>query len=181
MLAPQIKKKVDRLWDRFWSAGLTNPLVAVEQITYLLFLKQLEDIDQTRTHGTPSLYAGNDACRWSRIRQEKNNPSHLISIVFPWLRRLDQELARTGRRGSKLAGLGNRMADAYFQLDPNKGQVLGEAIDLIDELFDRASKSAAQDVMGDTFEYLLDEIATAGKNGQFRTPRHIARFHGGAA
>ncbi len=48
MLAPHIKKKVDKLWDRFWSAGLTNPLVAVEQITYLLFLKRLEDIDKTR-------------------------------------------------------------------------------------------------------------------------------------
>ena len=48
MLAPHIKKKVDKLWDRFWSAGLTNPLVAVEQITYLLFLKRLEDIDKSR-------------------------------------------------------------------------------------------------------------------------------------
>ena len=69
------------------------------------------------------------------------------------------------------------MADAYFQLDPNKGQVLSDAIDLIDQLFARAGEgSAAQDIMGDTFEYLLSEVATAGKNGQFRTPRHLIRF-----
>jgi type I restriction enzyme M protein len=69
------------------------------------------------------------------------------------------------------------MADAYFQLDPNKGQVLADAIDLIDQLFARAGDgSAAQDIMGDTFEYLLSEVATAGKNGQFRTPRHLIRF-----
>ncbi len=58
MLAPHIKKKVDKLWDRFWSAGLTNPLVAVEQITYLLFLKRLEDIDKKRIERKlPSIYA----------------------------------------------------------------------------------------------------------------------------
>jgi len=69
------------------------------------------------------------------------------------------------------------MADAYFQLDPNKGQVLADAIDLIDQLFARAGDgSAAQDIMGDTFEYLLSEMSTAGKNGQFRTPRHLIRF-----
>ena len=69
------------------------------------------------------------------------------------------------------------MADAYFQLDPNKGKVLSDAIDKIDELFARAGDgSAAQDIMGDTFEYLLSEVATAGKNGQFRTPRHLIRF-----
>ena len=69
------------------------------------------------------------------------------------------------------------MADAYFQLDPNKGQVLSDAIDLIDQLFARAGEgSAAQDIMGDTFEYLLSEVASAGKNGQFRTPRHLIRF-----
>src|SRR5690606_15010059 len=64
-----------------------------------------------------------------------------------------------------------------FQLDPNKGQVLHDAIDLIDKLFAQTGDgSAAQDLMGDIFEYLLSEVATAGKNGQFRTPRHLIRF-----
>lgn len=178
MLAPHIKKKVDELWNRFWAAGLTNPLVAVEQITYLLFLKRLEDIDLKRQQrGFPSIYEGFENCRWSYIRQDKTNPSHLIEVVFPWLRELDKHFTGASADGTELASLNNRMADAYFQLDPNKGKVLSDAIDKIDELFARAGEgSAAQDIMGDTFEYLLSEMATAGKNGQFRTPRHLIRF-----
>lgn len=201
MLAPHIKKKVDELWNRFWSAGLTNPLVAVEQITYLLFLKRLEDIDSKRVErGLRSVYAltpdeerqiaaaqeetkpamrrmlDASTCRWSYIRQEKTNPSHLIDKVFPWLRTIGSRLA-AGESGSELASIHERMADAYFQLDPNKGKVLSDAIDAIDQLFARAGEgNAAQDIMGDTFEYLLSEVATAGKNGQFRTPRHLIRF-----
>jgi type I restriction enzyme M protein len=178
MLAPHIKKKVDELWNRFWAAGLTNPLVAVEQITYLLFLKRLEDIDFKRLQrGFRSIYTGFESCRWSYIRHEKTNPSHLIDVVFPWLRELEKHFSNTSADGTELASLNNRMADAYFQLDPNKGKVLSDAIDAIDQLFARAGEgSAAQDIMGDTFEYLLSEVATAGKNGQFRTPRHLIRF-----
>ncbi|TOJ24056.1 type I restriction-modification system subunit M [Vibrio parahaemolyticus] len=178
MLAPHIKKKVDELWNRFWAAGLTNPLVAVEQITYLLFLKRLEDIDLKRQQrGFTSIYAGNETCKWSYIRQEKTNPSHLIDVVFPWLRELEKHFSSNAADDTELASLNNRMADAYFQLDPNKGKVLSDTIDSIDQLFARAGdSSAAQDIMGDTFEYLLSEVATAGKNGQFRTPRHIIRF-----
>jgi len=202
MLAPHIKKKVDKLWDRFWSAGLTNPLVAVEQITYLLFLKRLENIDNIRvSRKLPSIYeltdeektkisAANEeeraelrkqfdasTCKWSYIlKEEKNNPTHLIEKVFPWLRGIEARLA-TNENDSELASLNNRMADAYFQLDPNKGKVLADAIDLIEQIFARAGDgSAAQDIMGDTFEYLLSEMATAGKNGQFRTPRHLIRI-----
>lgn len=178
MLAPHIKKKVDELWNRFWAAGLTNPLVAVEQITYLLFLKRLEDIDLKRQQrGFPSIYAGSETCKWSYIRQEKTNPGHLIDVVFPWLRELEKHFTQKSAENTELASLNNRMADAYFQLDPNKGKVLSDAIDAIDQLFARAGEgSAAQDIMGDTFEYLLSEVATAGKNGQFRTPRHLIRF-----
>lgn len=178
MLAPHIKKTVDELWNRFWAAGLTNPLVAVEQITYLLFLKRLEDIDLKRQkRGLPSIYEGFETCKWSYIRQEKTNPGHLIDVVFPWLRELDKHFKPAADEPSELASLNTRMADAYFQLDPNKGKVLSDAIDAIDQLFARAGEgSAAQDIMGDTFEYLLSEMATAGKNGQFRTPRHLIRF-----
>jgi type I restriction enzyme M protein len=186
MLAPHLRKKVDKLWDRFWSAGLTNPLVAVEQITYLLFLKRLEDLDRERIQaGRPSVYTkrlpedkadfDSETCRWSYIRQESTNTRHLIEVVFPWLRTLDKRLSEH-EEGTELEGLDGRMADAYFQLDPNKGQVLHDAVQLIDELFAQAGDgSAAQDLMGDTFEYLLSEVATAGKNGQFRTPRHLIR------
>lgn len=188
MLSPHIKKKVDKLWDRFWSAGLTNPLVAIEQITYLLFLKRLEAVDQARTRkGQTSIYLQTEedkkrkldpeTCKWGYIRQEKSNPQHLIDVVFPWLRTLDQRLSGNADKNGELETVANRLNDAYFQLDPAKGAILGEAIDIIDELFARFGEgSAAQDVMGDTFEYLLSEISTAGKNGQFRTPRHLIRL-----
>ena len=104
MLAPHIKKKVDELWNRFWAAGLTNPLVAVEQITYLLFLKRLEDIDFKRLQrGFRSIYTGFESCRWSYIRHEKTNPSHLIDVVFPWLRELEKHFSNTSADGTELA------------------------------------------------------------------------------
>ena len=97
MLAPHIKKIVDELWNRFWAAGLTNPLVAVEQITYLLFLQRLEDIDLARQkRGFESLYVGNENCKWSYIRQEKTNPLHLTEVVCrgaELLERLRNEMA----------------------------------------------------------------------------------------
>src|SRR5271166_5808280 len=108
MLAPHIKKTVDELWNRFWAAGLTNPLVAVEQITYLLFLKRLEDIDLKRQErGFPSIYVGNENCKWSYIRQEKTNPTHLIDVVFPWLRDLDKRLTPASSEGTELVSLNN--------------------------------------------------------------------------
>jgi type I restriction enzyme M protein len=177
MLPPQLKKKVDALWNRFWSAGITNPLVAVEQITYLLFLKRLETLDNDRVRdGKPSIYTGAEDCRWSYIKHDRT-PQHLLNVVFPWLRELERKLAGPDALTNGIEAIGNRMSDAYFQLDPNKGGILSEAIDLIDGLFDRVDTvGATADIMGDTFEYLLSEIASAGKNGQFRTPRHIIRF-----
>ncbi len=186
MLAPHIKRNVDKLWNLFWTAGITNPLVAVEQITYLLFLKRLEAIDNERVKkGLPSIYAGKvkvgdreveaDQCRWSYIEQDKT-PQHLINVVFPWLRDLEKHFAASDAPANGIEAIGGRMSDAYFQLDPNKGAILQQAIELINKLFARVdTQGAATDIMGDTFEYLLSEIATAGKNGQFRTPRHIIR------
>jgi len=183
MLAPQLKKKVDQLWNRFWAAGLTNPLVAIEQITYLLFLKRLEALDNERVKkGKVTIYQNTETCpkaeecKWSYIRQS-GNPVHMNSVVFPWLRQLETQLATTAAPANGIEAIGSRMSDAHFQLDPNKGAVLTEAINIIDQLFARVDTiGPAADIMGDTFEYLLSEIATAGKNGQFRTPRHLIRF-----
>jgi type I restriction enzyme M protein len=188
MLAPHIKRNVDKLWNQFWTAGITNPLVAVEQITYLLFLKRLEAINNERVKkGRPTIYKGKkvengkevevdyDNCRWRFIEQDKT-PQHLINVVFPWLRDLEKHFSASEAPANGIEAIGGRMSDAYFQLDPNKGAILQQAIDLINKLFARVdTQGAATDIMGDTFEYLLSEIATAGKNGQFRTPRHIIR------
>ena len=218
MLAPHLKSKIDDLWNKFWTAGITNPLVAIEQITYLLFLKRLEGLDAQRIkNGKKSIYDTSiyteelkgkisfhqgpkgqnskseyeklkkesdkefqskvNQCKWSYIQKQSNDVSHLINIVFPWLRNLEEIIRAADTQDNKLGSIGNRMSDAYFQLDPNKGKILAEAIQLIDELFSNIdAASINDDIMGDTFEYLLSEVSSAGKNGQFRTPRHFIRM-----
>jgi type I restriction enzyme M protein len=201
MLSPQIRQKVFSLWTMFWSSGMTNPLTAIEQITYLLFLKRLEILDQQRIQeGKASLYSprpncnlphhpddrqgadnacnGHPTCKWSYIRQ---NPSHehISQYVFPWLRILDQTLEMFGNGDRKTIEPAQKdmMEDAYFQFPRDKEETLQRAVKTIDELFMYVdSRAANSDILGDIFEYLLSEIESSGKNGQFRTPRHIIRF-----
>ena len=190
MLSPQLRNQVHNRWPLFWSAGLTNPLVAIEQITYLLFLRQLERLDAKRVDdGKPSIYyvrshAGGEMgasdynqCRWSYIRQAASF-SLLNDTVFPWLRGLEEWLAKNSLGGDDpLRQVSGRLSDAYFVLDPNKTDTLTRAVQAIDDLFRQLdSRSANADIMGDVFEHLLGEIESSGKNGQFRTPRHIIRF-----
>ena len=190
MLSPQLRNKVHGLWTMFWSAGMTNPLVAIEQITYLLFLRQLEHFDQVRIEsGKPSIYYKKktkdsegknividyDVCRWNYIRQ---NPSFELfnDTVFPWLRNLETWLKENNPSNhDPLGQITGRLDDAYFVLDPNKSETLKRAVQEIHELFNSVGGANA-DIMGDIFEYLLGEIQSAGKNGQFRTPRHVIRF-----
>lgn len=192
MLAPHLKHKVDDLWNKFWTAGITNPLVAIEQITYLLFLKRLEGVDAARIRDgkasiyDPKFFRKANECTWSYISQERNDVGHLRDVVFPWLRALEKTIASADAWDNSIAAgakqrasqviIGNRMSDAYFQLDPNKGAILSDAIGIIDDIFGHIDTATiSDDIMGDAFEYLLSEIATAGKNGQFRTPRHLIR------
>jgi type I restriction enzyme M protein len=200
MLSPQLRQQVRNLWTSFWSAGLTNPLVAVEQITYLLFLRQLEKLDRDRfAQNLPSIYPDGveDLRRWSRFNNLPENelPRHLTEIVFPWLRGLQAHLqgfaagttqvpslaARDIRPSTPQSDLLSRTAghleDAFWVLDPAKTATLRSAITAIDTLFAAIDgRSVNADIMGDVFEHLLDEIQSSGKNGQFRTPRHVIRF-----
>lgn len=200
MLSPQLRRKVYNLWTMFWTGGITNPLTAIEQITYLLFLKHLELFNEKRLQqqGKTSIYAvewmgdkiikqGKDLtpkdyeqCRWSYIRVNADYDL-LTDVVFPWLRLLDQILkktdsndtaSKTDKNETNLEA-GRMMEDAYFQLPREKAAMLTNAIDAIDRLFTLDTHS---DLMGDVFEELLRGIQSAGKNGQFRTPRHIIRF-----
>ena len=209
MLSPKLRRQVLSLWTLFWSSGMTNPLVSIEQITYLLFLKQLEQLDSERTaKGCRSIYdprpvcqlphpegdsegcPGHATCRWSYIIQEPNY-DHISQVVFPWLRVIDNILIETKKPSADaaidedpIAGaeegfltIGGQMDDAYFQFPSEKTASLGKAIKRIDKLFQSGNvRSANLDLMGDIFEYLLSEIQTAGKNGQFRTPRQIIRL-----
>lgn len=204
MLSPKLRSKVYNLWTKFWSAGMTNPLTAIEQITYLIFLKQLETLDQERIeNGQPSIYgsrdfgekkcnllhhaddgydeenkicSGHPSCKWSVIK-EKGSPDHLREYVFPWLRELDVTLQNLSSNSDALQTTTRYMEDAFFQLPREKEKTLQDAIETIDELFrDVGSRSANADLMGDIFEHMLERIQTSGQNGQFRTPRQIIRF-----
>lgn len=202
MLSPKLRSKVYALWTKFWSAGMSNPLTAIEQITYLIFLKQLENLDAERQQaGLPSIYSSRDfgseqcalphheddgdedgichghpSCKWQAIK-EKRDPIHLRDYVFPWLRELDVTLQQLSNNSDPIRSATRYMADAFFQLPIEKGETLSVAIDTIDGLFrDVGSRSANADLMGDIFEYMLEQLNTSGQNGQFRTPRHIIRF-----
>jgi len=186
MLSPQLRRKVHDLWSLFWSSGLSNPLVAIEQITYLLFIRQLEALDRVRvSDGKTSIYvalstdtaiADFERCRWSYIRQ---NPSFslLNDTVFPWLRSLESRVGPAQNGNTTLGHISGRLSDAYFILDVNKTDTLKRSVGLIDDLFRQLdTRSVNADIMGDIFEYLLEEVKESGKNGQFRTPRHVIRF-----
>src|ERR1039458_4346578 len=185
MLSPQLRKKVHSLWSLFWTAGIANPLAAIEQITYLLFIRQLEGLDRYRVKGgKKSIYAQHsddktdyEQCRWTYIRQ---SPSFTLlnEVVFPWLRGLEDWLAKEASNGDdRLHQVTGRLSDAYFILDTNKTDTLTRAVGLIDDLFRHLdTRSVNSDIMGDIFEHLLEEIKESGKNGQFGTPRHVIRF-----
>ncbi len=205
MLSPQLRRKVHDLWSLFWSSGLSNPLVAIEQITYLLFIRQLEALDRERVkQGKRSIYeptkdqeqqnerdrqfanqlpgtsyshvGDRSMCRWSYIRQNVSF-ALLNDTVFPWLRTLEQRVGPAQNGNTTLGRISGRLSDAYFILDPNKTETLKRAVSLIDELFRQLdTRSVNSDIMGDIFEYLLEEVKESGKNGQFRTPRHVIRF-----
>lgn len=202
MLSPQLRQKVFKLWTMFWSSGMTNPLTSIEQITYLLFLKRLESLDAERIRqGKKSIYGprlncrlphheddkpgddgecqGHPTCKWSYIRQNTSH-DHISQYVFPWLRALDETMLHLGNGENRVDVVltGQRMMeDAYFQLPREKVATLQRAIATIDDLFKHVdARSGEIDIMGDIFEYLLSEIKQSGKNGQFRTPRHIIRL-----
>ncbi len=223
MLTPKLKQDVQKLWDMFWSSGMSNPLVAIEQITYLIFLKRLSqkvdaerkiqgrpsifgrrpncelehhefdkrDVDQTLPAGAdPELYKncqGHGTCQWSYLRllsdistetQQKITPyEHMNRYVFPWLRVLHTTLQSTNHAENGDSSLLNApMEDAFFLFPKEKTAVFRRAIEQVDNLFQNISQYDENDVMGDIFEFLLNEIQASGKNGQFRTPRHIIRF-----
>ena len=174
MITGAIKSQIDGIWNAFWSGGISNPLEVIEQITYLLFLRRLDDLqilaeNKATRLGKPierrSFPEGNDArgrpyedLRWSHFKNF--SPAEMYEVVdqnvFPFLRTL-------GGDGSTYA---HHMKDARFTI-PTPA-LLTKVVDLIAEV-----PMGDRDTKGDLYEYMLGKIATAGKNGQFRTPRHI--------
>ncbi|MER4515940.1 N-6 DNA methylase [Klebsiella pneumoniae] len=195
---PDLQSAIKRLWDKFWSSGISNPLTAIEQITYLLFMKRLDELDHKRqdegeTSGEKyiSKFAGTwippeernrpvaeqhpidkRTLRWSEFKklQPEEMLQHVRDKVFPFLKDLN---------GAE-SNFTHHMKNAVFIIP--KSALLVEAVKAIDEIFEMMKRDsqekgqAFQDIQGDVYEFLLSEIATAGKNGQFRTPRHIIKL-----
>ena len=209
---PELKSKIDQLWNKFWSGGISNPLTAIEQITYLLFMKRLDELDQKKQadaeftgekytskfegkwippeyrakardddtqketykrHADAKMYEiDKRSLRWSEFkrRQAEDMLQHVQGKVFPFLKDLN---------GAE-SNFTHHMKNAVFIIP--KPALLVEAVKTIDEIFEIMEKDsqekgqAFQDIQGDVYEMLLSEIATAGKNGQFRTPRHIIKL-----
>ena len=171
MITGEIRNKVDQLWNTFWSGGVSNPLSVIEQITYLLFAKRLDDLHtakeaQAKLLGgkveNPVFEPGQDHLRWSRFKDFE--PERKFSVfkdeVFPFIKSLN------GRAGSAYTRF---MQDAVFII-PNPA-LLDKVVNMID-----AIPMEDRDTKGDLYEYMLSKIATAGQNGQFRTPRHIIKM-----
>ena len=168
---PELQSKIDSLWDKFWSGGIANPLTAIEQMSYLIFMKRLEDLDtaeQRRANAKGTEYASvfkeHEDCKWSHWKHMSADRmiAHVRDIVFPFIKNV--------KNGEKTL-FSEHMKDAVFMIP--KPSLLQEAVSIIDEI---NITSQNIDTQGDIYEYLLSQLKTAGKNGQFRTPRHIIRM-----
>lgn len=213
---PVLKSLINSLWNTFWSGGISNPITAIEQITYLLFMKRLDEMElknkktiksNSRFNGNyepyvdealyllknkddyPKYVKDNDGVkkkieelkkprpkselRWSHFKDITPNErmlEHVRYNVFPFIQNLN----------GNSSPFTKHMSNAVFIIE--KPNLLAEAINKIDEIFVEIEKDATtgghafQDIQGDVYEMLLSEIAQAGKNGQFRTPRHIIKL-----
>lgn len=167
MITGELRSKIDRIWETFWVGGITNPLEVIEQFTYLLFIRQLDEVETTKEN--EAVFLGIDYkgifpsdmqhLRWNQFKDREAGEMYQIVLneVFPFIKGLHQE-------GD--SAYSKYMNDAIFKI-PTPA-MLSKIVDGIDRL-----ELADKDAKGDLYEYLLSKVATAGTNGQFRTPRHI--------
>ena len=166
----ETKSIIDRIWTNFWEGGVTNPLTVIEQITYLLFIKGLDDIDIAHEKSDHMLGIKtkrifdekHQECRWSIFKNYPAEKMYKIvgEDVFPFIKSLSN---------NKNSGYAKYMEDAIFIIPTPI--MLQRVVTAIDKL-----KMKDRDTKGDVYEYLLSKLSTAGTNGQFRTPRHIIRM-----
>ncbi|MDR3062947.1 MAG: type I restriction-modification system subunit M [Methanobrevibacter sp.] len=170
MLDSELKSKINQLWDKFWSGGISNPLIAIEQMSYLMFMKRLSDNDSSNMNKAmvtgeeyTSIFLECKDCDWSFWKDKSANDMivHVRDKVFPFLRDIGDDGSLYSRY----------MKDAVFSIPT--GTLLVEAVSIIEEM---QIKDQNRDTQGDLYEYLLSELTTSGKNGQFRTPRHIIKM-----
>lgn len=183
MLTGEIRNQIDRIWDAFWSGGISNPLEVIEQITYLLFIRRLDDLHTLEENKARRLKKpmarrifpeGRDMkrrayedYRWSRFKNL--DPGAMFTVisehVFPYLR---NDLAGQLGNGDS-STYAHHMKDARFTI-PTPA-LLAKVVDMLADV-----PMTERDTKGDVYEYMLAKIASAGQNGQFRTPRHIIRL-----
>ena len=171
MITGELRGKIDRVWDLFWSGGISNPLEVIEQLTYLLFIRRLDELQtqaerKARITGRgiedPRFLPGQEHLRWQNFKQEPPQEMYrtVAEEVFPFLQTLGQ--MPNGEESTYSV----HMRDARFTVP--SPSLLARVVDLLDEI-----PMDNRDTNGDLYEYLLSKLATSGTNGQFRTPRHI--------
>ncbi|APH19227.1 HsdM family class I SAM-dependent methyltransferase [Clostridium botulinum] len=170
MITGELKSKIDRIWETFWTGGITNPLEVIEQFTYFLFIKDLDDNEilaesDAELLGIPfegMFPRDKQYLRWSKFKNEEAGEMYRIvsQEVFPFIKDI---------HGDKQSAYSKYMSDAMFKIPTPL--MLSKIVDAIDNL-----EIQDKDTKGDLYEYLLSKVATAGTNGQFRTPRHIIKM-----
>ncbi len=175
MITGDLKSKVDRIWDTMWSGGISNPLSVIEQLTYLLFIKGLDELHTRKERKAartgkpieePVFAADQDALRWTRFKEFA--PEQMFETVrdrvFPFIKSMGKS-----EDSDEASTYTHHMQDALFMMPT--ARVLANVVDQLDDI-----DMADRDTKGDLYEYMLGKIATAGQNGQFRTPRHIIKL-----
>jgi type I restriction enzyme M protein len=173
LLTGEIRSQVDRVWDAFWTGGISNPLEVIEQFTYLLFIKRLDELHTVREAKAnrlkrpiedPIFDEEQQELRWSRFKNFDPRTMYRVvnEQVFPFMK---------GLGGDGDSAFAKHMKDARFTLPPEKAGLLAKVVDMIDDI-----PMEGRDTKGDLYEYMLSKLTTAGQNGQFRTPRHIIKM-----
>ena len=184
MITGELKNKIDALWEIFWTGGLTNPLDVIEQMTYLMFIHDLDDSDNLHAKesamlGLPyeSIFAGEvkigdrivdgSQLKWSVFHDFPAQKMYSVmqEMVFPFIKDL---------HGNKASAYAKYMQDAIFKIPTPL--MLSKIVDAMDDLYHQMSGLKDTDVRGDVYEYLLSKLENSGVNGQFRTPRHIIKM-----
>ena len=184
MITGELKNRIDGLWDIFAAGGLVNPLDVIEQITYLMFIHDLDTTDNLRAKesamlGLPfkSIFADEvqvgdrkidgKQLKWSVFHDFDAGRMYAVmqEWVFPFIKNLG---------GGKDSAYSKYMNDAIFKLPTPL--LLSKVVDCLDQIYDQMEKVKDSDIRGDVYEYLLSKISQSGRNGQFRTPRHIIKM-----
>ena len=174
MLQDGLRNDIDSLWNKLWSGGLVNPLDAIEQFSYLLFLKRLDEAEETRERRAKRVGQSFEShvpelVRWNHWKHKSaaEKLKHMREVVFPWLREHSSEDIPE----EALSSFARYMRNAEFKI--NRASLLHEACEMIDNL---KISEQNQDIQGDIYEHMLEKLSQSGRNGQFRTPRHIIRM-----